>query len=163
MPEPINDTWLSGKPYYCERCGLGKAEFTACEEAGCEMESEAKALARLERAHADRADACKRQVLIVPDWHSIPIEVAQGQKVDLPRSGKKAPDGIAIAATQLGEGGEVVLMLGLSKDELSLAGVLTLDEWNRLQALFQLALIDAAALQRAKLDAASTPLDRKPN
>lgn len=103
------------------------------------------------------------QTIIIANWHSIPIEVAQGQKVDLPRSGKKAPDGIAIAATQLGEGGEVVLVLGLSKGELSLAGVLTLDEWNRFQASVQLALIDAAAMQQAKLEAASAPLDRKPN
>ena len=35
-----------GKPYYCVRCGLGFAEYIACEDADCKLESEASAEAR---------------------------------------------------------------------------------------------------------------------
>ena len=42
--------WLSGKPYYCKACGLGGGEVMACEDGGCEMESEAEAVARQEAA-----------------------------------------------------------------------------------------------------------------
>lgn len=52
MP-PINDTWLSGKPYYCALCGLGYGEFMACEEVDCRLETEAKAQARLRAAAKD--------------------------------------------------------------------------------------------------------------
>lgn len=40
-----------GKPYYCNRCGLGWSEFMACEEE-CELETAAKAAARREKHYA---------------------------------------------------------------------------------------------------------------
>lgn len=50
---PINDTWLSGKPYYCNACGLGGAEVMACEDGFCEIESAGEAQARLVKAHQE--------------------------------------------------------------------------------------------------------------
>lgn len=38
-PEPLNDSYLSGQPYYCDECGLGFPEFIACEESDCRLES----------------------------------------------------------------------------------------------------------------------------
>lgn len=49
--QPINDTWLSGRPYYCNACGLGGAEVMACEDFGCEIETVGQAQARLVAAH----------------------------------------------------------------------------------------------------------------
>ena len=51
--EPINDTWLSGKPFYCKLCGAGMGEYMACELPDCELESEADAQQRLARANKD--------------------------------------------------------------------------------------------------------------
>lgn len=48
--KPLNDTWLSGKPYYCKICGLGMGEYMACEEPDCELESERDAQLRLDQA-----------------------------------------------------------------------------------------------------------------
>lgn len=45
--QPVNDTWLSGKPYYCEVCGLGMGEYMACEEVACCLESAESAQKRL--------------------------------------------------------------------------------------------------------------------
>ena len=42
--------WLNGKPYYCDTCGLGMAEYLACEDGGCELESEAEACTRRDMA-----------------------------------------------------------------------------------------------------------------
>ena len=50
---PINDSWLSGKPYYCRECGLGYGEFLACEEPDCLLESHEDAQDRLRKAHAE--------------------------------------------------------------------------------------------------------------
>lgn len=50
MSAPINDTWLSGKPYYCKLCGVGMGEYMACEEPDCELESEETAQVRLTKA-----------------------------------------------------------------------------------------------------------------
>lgn len=38
--------WLDGRPYYCNTCGLGGGEVSACEDGGCELESGEKAQAR---------------------------------------------------------------------------------------------------------------------
>ena len=38
--------WLSGEPYYCKNCGLGFAEYVACEEVNCELESKETAMNR---------------------------------------------------------------------------------------------------------------------
>lgn len=38
--------YLNGKPYYCKTCGLGLAEYMACEEDDCELESEEEAQKR---------------------------------------------------------------------------------------------------------------------
>lgn len=38
--------WLNGKPYYCQTCGLGMAEYLACEDGCCELESETQAQLR---------------------------------------------------------------------------------------------------------------------
>ncbi len=47
MAKDLQDKpWLSGKPYYCNACGLGGPEVQACEDGGCVMESEAEAIAR---------------------------------------------------------------------------------------------------------------------
>lgn len=50
---PLNDSYLSGKPYYCDSCGLGGAEVFACEDGPCEMESDGAAQARLVKAHQE--------------------------------------------------------------------------------------------------------------
>lgn len=42
--------WLNGKPYYCALCGLGMAEYLACELPDCLLETEAEAQARKARA-----------------------------------------------------------------------------------------------------------------
>lgn len=42
----IDRPWLSGRPYYCNACGLGGPEVQACEDGPCEMESAAEAQAR---------------------------------------------------------------------------------------------------------------------
>jgi hypothetical protein len=39
-------TPYDGKPYYCVVCGLGFAEWEACEEIDCLLESEARAKSR---------------------------------------------------------------------------------------------------------------------
>ena len=44
------EPWLNGRPYYCRVCGVGFAEYQACEEIGCQLEDEATALARLRKA-----------------------------------------------------------------------------------------------------------------
>ena len=31
--------WLDGKPYYCDLCGMGFAEYLACELPDCALES----------------------------------------------------------------------------------------------------------------------------
>jgi hypothetical protein len=46
QPKP----WLTGRPYYCNSCGLGGGEVFACEDGDCEMESEADAIARRDAA-----------------------------------------------------------------------------------------------------------------
>lgn len=43
-----------GKPYYCEECGAGLAEFIACEDGDCKLEDEASAQ---ERANAKAKSA----------------------------------------------------------------------------------------------------------
>lgn len=48
--EPLNDSYLSGKPYYCDECGLGMGEFLACEEVDCRLESKVSAQKRLAKA-----------------------------------------------------------------------------------------------------------------
>ena len=47
---------FDGRPYYCLTCGLGYGEYIACEEPGCELESEDVA-----RARQRRASACKSE------------------------------------------------------------------------------------------------------
>lgn len=42
--------WLTGKPYYCKLCGAGFAEYGACGQPDCELESEADAVARRDAA-----------------------------------------------------------------------------------------------------------------
>jgi hypothetical protein len=49
QPPPV---WLSGKPYDCETCGLGMAEYLACEDGGCKLESEDAAQLRRDTAVA---------------------------------------------------------------------------------------------------------------
>lgn len=39
-------TPYDGQPYYCELCGLGLAEFMACEDGDCQLKSEQAAQAR---------------------------------------------------------------------------------------------------------------------
>jgi len=38
--------YANGEPYYCAKCGFGKAEFMACEEESCKLESVEAAIAR---------------------------------------------------------------------------------------------------------------------
>ena len=94
----------------------------------------------------------ERQNIIVANWHSLAVETSRGKPTATHNHGKRAPDGIGIAAVQLGEGeaGEVILMLGITKGGLSLAAPLRLEEWNRFGALAQLALMDAAKLELAR-------------
>lgn len=42
-----------GEPYYCVTCGVGIAEFMACEDGDCELESKEKAMQR-RAEHFDR-------------------------------------------------------------------------------------------------------------
>jgi hypothetical protein len=49
----LNETWLSGRPYYCALCGLGFGEFIACEEGDRALESAEAAQARLIKAHRE--------------------------------------------------------------------------------------------------------------
>jgi hypothetical protein len=42
-------TPYNGRPYYCKTCGMGFAEYMACEEPNCELESEAEAITRKEK------------------------------------------------------------------------------------------------------------------
>ena len=44
-----------GKPYYCVTCGLGFAEFIACEDGDCKLEGEASAQARADAAEREKA------------------------------------------------------------------------------------------------------------
>jgi hypothetical protein len=39
-------TPYDGAPFYCATCGLGLGEYMACEDGGCELESEVNAKAR---------------------------------------------------------------------------------------------------------------------
>ena len=51
LPPPRNaKPWLTGKPYYCNSCGLGGGEVSACEDGPCEMETEAEAIERRDAA-----------------------------------------------------------------------------------------------------------------
>jgi hypothetical protein len=50
---PLNDTYLSGRPYYCDLCGAGYAEYIACEMPDCMLESVDAARARLVKAHRE--------------------------------------------------------------------------------------------------------------
>ena len=45
-------TPYDGHPYYCKICGVGFAEYMACEENDCELESEATAKSRKKRGAA---------------------------------------------------------------------------------------------------------------
>jgi hypothetical protein len=51
--QPLNATYLSGKPYYCETCGLGMPEYLACEDGECSLELPSVAQERLRKAHAE--------------------------------------------------------------------------------------------------------------
>jgi len=53
-----------GLPYYCRLCGMGWAEYQACEAGDCELESEATALGRQKRPAALRRE--KRAADLVP-------------------------------------------------------------------------------------------------
>lgn len=35
----IERTPYDGRPYYCDTCGLGLAEYNACEDGDCQLES----------------------------------------------------------------------------------------------------------------------------
>jgi hypothetical protein len=48
--KPMNETWLSGRPYYCAVCGLGGGEYMACEEVDCRLEPIDQAQLRLRAA-----------------------------------------------------------------------------------------------------------------
>ena len=45
-PTPYN-----GKPYYCVTCGMGFAEYMACSDNDCELESEESAKERQEKSN----------------------------------------------------------------------------------------------------------------
>lgn len=45
-----------GKPYYCNSCGLGWAEFQACEDGPCELESDKAAQQRQRRRRPQTSD-----------------------------------------------------------------------------------------------------------
>lgn len=51
---PVNDTWLSGRPFYCRLCGAGYGEYIACEMPDCSLESVEDAQERL-RSHSNRS------------------------------------------------------------------------------------------------------------
>lgn len=52
MPNRRNP--YDGVPYYCKTCGVGLSELQACEDGGCEMESQHDALERKKiKAEAD--------------------------------------------------------------------------------------------------------------
>ena len=53
--------WLDGEPYYCIRCGVGRAEYYACESVECELESNEKACLRREAALATLASALSEE------------------------------------------------------------------------------------------------------
>lgn len=44
---------FDGSPYYCKLCGKGWAEYNACEETDCELESETTARSRQKRPQAN--------------------------------------------------------------------------------------------------------------
>lgn len=46
--------WLNGEPYYCDTCGLGMAEYLACEDGKCKLESKASAQKRMKKARAEK-------------------------------------------------------------------------------------------------------------
>ena len=46
-------TPYDGQPFYCEACGMGLAEFYACEEPDCLLETPMSAIARKQRHDAD--------------------------------------------------------------------------------------------------------------
>jgi hypothetical protein len=60
-------TPLDGRPYFCSFCGLGYAEFMACQESQCTLETRRTALARAQRnaekraAESDARRRAKRQ------------------------------------------------------------------------------------------------------
>lgn len=41
------------KPYYCKKCGMGFAEYIACELPDCELETEGDATLRAAKHEAD--------------------------------------------------------------------------------------------------------------
>jgi hypothetical protein len=49
-----------GRPYYCSRCGWGFAEYLACDEVDCELESNETA----EKRRISQADGGARETLI---------------------------------------------------------------------------------------------------
>lgn len=84
-PVPINDTWLSGKPYYCDICGLGMAEFLACEEGDCCLETEETARARLRKAHAEGKGMLPCTMGVGCDESGVCYAEAHGQPEMCPR------------------------------------------------------------------------------
>jgi hypothetical protein len=55
LTSALNDTWLSGRPFYCKLCGAGFGEYMACEEPDCELETVADAQERLRKARIEEA------------------------------------------------------------------------------------------------------------
>lgn len=50
LGEPYGDRDpYDGQPYYCKICGVGFAEYSACEEADCALESDKEAKTRQRR------------------------------------------------------------------------------------------------------------------
>jgi hypothetical protein len=54
MTDQTTRSPYDGKPYYCETCGIGFAEFMACEDGDCKLEDEASAEARREASSVRR-------------------------------------------------------------------------------------------------------------
>lgn len=47
-----------GKPYYCDECGVGWAEYMVCEDGPCRLETEAEAHERQRLLKIEREVTC---------------------------------------------------------------------------------------------------------
>jgi len=50
-PEMAGRTPYDGEPYYCTFCGVGFAEYFACEDVRCTLETKSIAVARMDAHH----------------------------------------------------------------------------------------------------------------
>lgn len=72
----MSRTYTDGEPYYCKSCGLGYAEYLACEDGSCELESWTDAEVR----RINHQIPILRKILMVKN--ATPSDEAQAKRVE---------------------------------------------------------------------------------